>query len=1054
MKKPAITLISASAGSGKTYSLIRTLVEHLDRGGRPDAFVATTFTNKAAAELTERVRTRLLECGRRSDAQLVLDGYIGTVNSVCGRLLKEFALEAGLSPTLDVLPDGEDQAAFERAIASIVEKYAADIAPIAGRFEMEDWRVAVMKICNTARINSITPEALVNSGDRSWKAMRQLLQKPFSSKDGSVLDRRLMAAIETAIDKIHSGGDETKGTASAIELMKRLQRVGQDQPLNWPDWARLSKIGVSKASAEHVDVLQKEAANHTRHPRLHEDLEAFIQNVFRCAAEALSAYADFKKAHGLIDFIDQESLCLGVIQRPDVKSRLREKLERLYVDEFQDTSPIQLALFLELTKTVGQSVWVGDQKQAIFGFRGTDPALMDAVIENLTDPAALTILPDSYRSRPDIVAFTSSLFAEAFKAVGIPAERVHLKAKRKDEDGQAPALHVWRLEAKKISEESAALAASIRQVLAQGKKYVIFDKSKNVTRPLRGGDIAILCRTNKKCADVAEALEANGIRATIPRGGLMSRPECALAFACLRYLVDPADTIAKAEILHFTEDPPGSRQWFTGMLEGNDYSTHAVIKALDERRDSLTHLTPSEAFDEALDAASIYRRTLSWDSRSQRLSNIEEMRRLSRTYEEHCRVQRSAGTPAGLVAYLSPEVRGTDLDMQAECRDENGVQIVTYHRAKGLEWPVVVLCDLASKAKSDPFGVHTVQPDRDFDPLKPLTGRWIRYWPWPYGAQKKDVGIDDAVAASKEKAQTSFNEQKELTRLLYVGMTRARDYLILTARDKGKDTTAWLDSIVDKDGAALLALPAEDGLQKVKTGGKTFKVNVSHFTPQEPVTGEDSETAYAFPVPTAREAYLPSHIAPSGLSDYPPHLSVRYGEETETIRLGDRIPLNGDVAMDHAGSAIHAFLSVDNPTKPADERHKTAERILKNWDVSALEPPCLVKISDRLRTFLGERYRSGFRLLHEWPVALKIGHQKATGWIDLLVETKEGYVIIDHKSFPGPMTEWSKKALQYRPQLALYKAAVEKALERPVLETLIHMPIAGAVLTLRDMPSG
>lgn len=1054
MKKPAITLISASAGSGKTYSLTKTLVEHLEGGGRPDAFIATTFTNKAAAELTERVRARLLECGRRDDAQLVLDGYIGTVNSVCGRLLKEFALEAGLSPTLDVLPDGEDQAAFVKAIAPIVEKYAVDIAPIAGRFEMEDWRNAVMKICNTGRINSITPEALVNSGDRSWETMRQLLPKAFSGKEQHAMDRRLMAALETAIDKIQSGGDETKGTANAVETMKRLQRAGQDQPLKWPDWARLAKIGVSKASAEPVEALKVEAGKLTRHPRLHKDLETFIGNIFRCAAEALSAYADYKKAHGLIDFIDQESLCLGVLRRPEVKSRLCEKLERLYVDEFQDTSPIQLTLFLELTKTVGQSVWVGDQKQAIYGFRGTDPVLMDAVIEKLTNPADLTILPDSYRSRPDIVAFTSSLFAEAFKVVGIPAERVHLKAKRKDEDGQASALHVWRLEAKKIPEESAALAAGVRQILSQGKKYVIFDKAINMTRPLRGGDIAVLCRTNKKCADVAEALEANGIRATIPRGGLMSRPECALAFACLRYLVDPTDTLAKAEILHFTEDPPGSRRWFAGMLEGNDYGTHTVIKALDERRESLAHLTPSEALDEAFDAGSLYRRTLSWDSRSQRLSNIEVMRRLSREYEEHCRVQRTAGTPAGLVAYLSVQVQDTDLDLQAECRDENGVQIVTYHRAKGLEWPVVILCDLAATAKNDPFGVHIVQPDRDFDPLNPLSGRWIRYWPWPYGAQKKDVGIDEAVAASKEKAQTSFNEQKELTRLLYVGMTRARDYLVLSVRDKGKDTTAWLDGLVDKNGAALLTLPAEAGLQKVKTGGKTFNIQVSHFAPMEPVACAEGEKAYAFPFPATRETFPPSHITPSGLSDYPPHLRVRYGEKTETIRLGDSIPLNGDVAMDRAGSAIHTFLSVDNPTRPAEERDKTAAQILKNWDISALEPPCLVKVSDRLRAFLGKRYRGGFKLLHEWPVALKIGHQKATGWIDLLIETKEGYVIIDHKSFPGPMTEWSKKALQYRPQLALYKAAVEKALERPVLETLIHMPIAGAVLTLRDMPSG
>ena len=113
----------------------------------------------------------------------------------------------------------------------------------------------------------------------------------------------------------------------------------------------------------------------------HDDLERFITQAFACAAEALERFSEFKRDRGLIDFADQEALALELLRRPEVRERLSEWFDLLMVDEFQDTSPIQLAVFLEMAKVVKKSLWVGDQKQAIFGFRQTDPALVNAVIE-------------------------------------------------------------------------------------------------------------------------------------------------------------------------------------------------------------------------------------------------------------------------------------------------------------------------------------------------------------------------------------------------------------------------------------------------------------------------------------------------------------------------------------------------------------------------------------------------------------------------------------------------------------------------------------------------
>jgi hypothetical protein len=194
MGLPNITLISASAGSGKTYRLTEKLAEALNGGLDPERVLATTFTNKAAAELTERVRTSLLGQGEWEKAQRIFDGYVGTVNSVCGRFLKDFAFEAGLSPTLDVLPEGEDQAIYEKAIASVVQKHAPEIDPIARRFEVDNWRDDVKSISDLARTNNITPESLTESATRSLKTFQKLLPKAEPEAKESQLDKSLFEA--------------------------------------------------------------------------------------------------------------------------------------------------------------------------------------------------------------------------------------------------------------------------------------------------------------------------------------------------------------------------------------------------------------------------------------------------------------------------------------------------------------------------------------------------------------------------------------------------------------------------------------------------------------------------------------------------------------------------------------------------------------------------------------------------------------------------------------------------------------------------------------------
>jgi ATP-dependent exoDNAse (exonuclease V) beta subunit len=1075
-----IEIVSASAGSGKTYNLAEKLLDSVKTGTEPENILATTFTNKAASELVERVRTELFKNALPESAQRILDGYLGTVNSVCGRLLKEFAFECGLSPVQDVLPEVEGQFIFERAIASVVEEYSPKIEPIAIRFgtierninsnssvstnpfpsKAEDWRDSIKRIISQARQNNIDSNDLKQSAKQSWETLKKMLGQPIPDRLSDKLDDDLTTAIHTAFHEIKDNGDLTKGTKVVLDKLAVYVRRGvKAEALSWHDWAELSKLEPRKASRESYQQLTDAAQLHFKHPRFHKDLEACINLVFECAAEAMQAFADFKKKQGLIDFVDQEKLTLDLLKKQNIQNWLKQRLELVLVDEFQDTSPIQLALFLELAGLAKNSIWVGDQKQSIYGFRGTDPILMDKVIEKLIRQTHLNILSASHRSRPGLVAFTNALFEKTFEPLNIPSDRVLLSPTIEDLPDQQIPLHLWRLTRNNQQEEVQSLAAAIKnffQASLSSVAYQVIDKESKQPRPLRPCDIAILCRTNGGRDRVAEALEASGIRVTIPRKGLLSSPECVLGFACLRYLVDKDDTLALAEILHYAESPCATPGWFQDWLKLKDSRSRPsgpIITELDELRSRLIHLTPTEAMEAALNAVKIYEAALKWGDGIHRLANIEKLRGLASHYEDQCLINRSAGTPAGLVTFLRQNIQGGEKDVQPEGQDENAVQILTYHGAKGLEWPMVIMYELDRSLTPWPFGAHVSSDQNTFDPTRPLDGRWIRYWPWPYGGYKTGVGLDDTAKRSPEYQEVSNQELKEAIRLLYVGMTRARDYLFFAVGVKAKkkeededtDLTTWFDFLKGKDGNKLLSLPQGGGRQVLSIANEFFEIMVEKFDPTQSQVNIQPEQTYVTPTIYNCGAFPPARLVPSKMGGAITSAVLI----TNTVTLGGHIHLSGSPDMDLVGNAIHAFLAVDNDSWDDVRRQEMAKQILDNWKVTAITAESLVTVSNRLRSHIEQTYGKDCDWHKEWPISLRRENQKAKGWIDLLLETSSGFVIIDHKSFPGSMDKWEKKAIGYAPQLTLYREAVEKATGQSVIATMIHMPVLGTIIELK-----
>jgi ATP-dependent exoDNAse (exonuclease V) beta subunit len=188
-----IEIVSASAGSGKTHRLTKDLLAALLNGSegsegsaRPEGVVAITYTTKAAGELESRIREALLREGRADFAARVRDGYIGTIHSVCQRLLREFALTAGLSPYLEPVPDSERRHLFDRSLAKVIAGRESELNELARRLSVDDWKAELRAIVDRARENGMDAAALARSAAASQGGLSRMLgPASLASRSGS-----------------------------------------------------------------------------------------------------------------------------------------------------------------------------------------------------------------------------------------------------------------------------------------------------------------------------------------------------------------------------------------------------------------------------------------------------------------------------------------------------------------------------------------------------------------------------------------------------------------------------------------------------------------------------------------------------------------------------------------------------------------------------------------------------------------------------------------------------------------------------------------------------
>ena len=1075
----APTLVSASAGSGKTYRLTQEVIRAIAPGAiapaRIEGLVAVTYTRKAQAELVGRIRRRLVENGSFDHAARLPVAYLGTVHSVCMRLLEELALDAGLSPYLEVMPDDGGRrlrAAIEESLpAALIEQMDA----VARRLEIywdarrgrHDWVRRVIDVMELARSNRIAPALLPAMSVRSTAGLLALM--PPASIDGRALDATFAAALDAATASLTALDDGTMKTRDARQRLLDIRGRLASGDVRWSDWPRAAKLEPSVAGRSAVAPLVEIALAYERHPALHEDLRAFTSGVFEAARLALTGYAEWKHRRRVVDYADMIDQALRLVEDPDVAAELADRLDLVVVDEFQDTSPLQLALFSRLHQLAGRSVWVGDGKQCIFEYAGADPLLMDAVIDWVArQGGAAERLEHNYRSRPELVEACSELFAQAFATPGCDPDAVRTIAARPTlaELAVTPPFGVWWLEGKNVEQDAEAIAEATSRLLDEPEPTMVLDRVTGAVRPVMARDVGILTATNAEAKRIAGLLARRAVRASLPRDGLLQTPEGVLLDAALRWVLEPGDRVARATLEALGGwSGAGPDAWLATKLTAEEEATPAWLAPLAGMRDQLEVLSPAEAFDRAmhlLDATTLCAR---WPDPHQRLGNLDALRALAMRYEDRCARYREPATIAGLVRYFDEtravvvardEERATD-DQFAGATDD-AVTVCTYHRAKGLEWPVVVLTSLDRHEQRDAFDPCPESERLGFDPDDPLAGRWIRFWPWPFGPQSK-LPLAVAAVSSPAGQRVAERERRERVRLLYVGFTRARDQLVLAVRlTKGVPQTGWLDALQGGAGGPLLELPSAAPDRAIDLLGiATLRVRCRVSRPsgtELPRLARPAIRRFARPtgelVDGARYRITPSQQGRDAVA-------TRYTVD-RAHSMGPGFPLPRGVDWEVLGTAVHRFLAADACGTTSAARLATAHRIVRDTGLlGVLEPEAVRAMADRLRSLIGRRW-PGATWHREVPITALTdgpdGQRRIEGVIDLLLATRDGLVLIDHKTYPAPsLTAVVARAPEVLPQLNAYAEALERC-GRVVTGVGVHFPVAGVWVDLRPTPRG
>ena len=375
-----VTYINASAGSGKTYTLTHKLAELIkERKVKPDQVIMTTFTVKAANEMKEEAKKVLYENGLFDEATQLDQAMIGTIHSVANSIIKKYWFFLGLSPDMGVmadedtkfyisqslsdLPTHEELQAMHAFCESIGIQYAHDSGKSGLNYDF--WKDDIEKVI------AFTTNYEIESYERSIKeSLSYIHQFVHTEVKMDYSEETLGAVLDEHLAFVNSQSESGEKQKRLKEL-QRLRRGILHPSIDW--YKRLTKLlGATKKCGPLAEKMREELTELWHSQMVYDVQKQYIEILFHLAERWKERFRQFKKERNLLDYNDMEKYLRDLLTNEELAREISQDYHYLFVDEYQDCSPIQVKIFDRLSDLMEHCYWVGDYKQAIYGFRGSD----------------------------------------------------------------------------------------------------------------------------------------------------------------------------------------------------------------------------------------------------------------------------------------------------------------------------------------------------------------------------------------------------------------------------------------------------------------------------------------------------------------------------------------------------------------------------------------------------------------------------------------------------------------------------------------------------------
>ncbi len=1109
---PAVSaFVAASAGSGKTKLLTDRMLRLMLGGAPPGRVQCLTFTKAAAAEMALRLQHRLGRWVTLDDAALdrelselqvpastairtaaralfaqVLDlpggMRIGTIHAFCQSLLRRFPLEAAISPQFRLVEDADVRLAMDRAREGVLATAdPAALGTLAGLVDAEEFSKLIMTLSG---MRTRLADALAMAEPRLEAAVRRVIGERGTEADvmadaPAVVDG-LADALRTA--QAH-GSPGVRDSAAAM-----LAWLGMPDDLrraHWDDWVAalftekqtpraLSKFAAGKLALQYPEIHVAAAAEQARVAVI-EDRRRAVRAadatiaLLRIAAPILRAFEEGKAFAGQLDYSDLITRTSSLLIDPGaawVLYKLDGGIDHLLLDEVQDTAPEQWQIAHRLTDEFFAGLGakgdtrtffaVGDPKQSIYSFQGADPDEFDRSRAQMAARVGASgqvwrdvTLDVSFRSTAPVLALVDAVFAQPLAKPGVADDTVlqHFP----DRAGAGGQVELWPLapappkvdaEPWAVPDENQGLVSAPQRLADTLAAWIGGEIADGVMlesqgRALAAGDVLVLVRRRNAFAQgLVRALKARGVPvAGLDRLALTEQPavqdllaacdavllpEDDLAVACV--LTSPLGGLDDDSLMRLAHGRPGSL-WDTLRSRATERPAWGAawrfLQTLQSRAD---HVTPHALLSEALGPLGGRARLLARLG-PEAAEPMDELLNAALSY--------AAAHPPSLQGFVH-WLRRSGAEVKREAGGSGGaVRIMTVHGAKGLQAPLVILPDTtALPPDDDDFTWAYDEPSGTEIPL------------WSVRKDLRPAAIEANRTAARRRAM------REQNRLLYVGLTRAEDRLVVCGwqMKNAPPEESWY-ALVQAGFAALPheAVPFEapgawEGERLVYRTAQSVPVPVGAAEPVHApaaIPGWAGQGAGWRPAPPPGEPALPRPLAPSRPD------GAAFGPIPRPAS-----PLMGRASgrFQH-GNSVHTLLQ-HLPAVPEAARMAAAQA-----HVAGLPPEAAVRVvrevfavlaHPALQALFGPEGRA------EQPLAGLIGGAVITGVVDRMAVRADGVWIADYKTNRATPTDVADTPVRYLRQLAAYRSVIRAIYpDRPVHCALVWTESAD-VVTIPD----